>query len=141
MVDSGFVVDPAHPNTIAPAKRPMHTIIPALGLRNGRCELSFGVMGAHFQPMGQAHVVANLVDFGMDVQAAIDSPRAFFEGETTLVERGIAPATIKGLKERGHEVTVTPLPLGGGQAIAIDWQRGVLIGGSDPRKDGCAAGY
>jgi gamma-glutamyltranspeptidase/glutathione hydrolase len=136
-----FTVDPDHPNAIGPSKRPMHTIIPALGLRNGRCELSFGVMGAHFQPMGHAHVVANLVDFGMDVQAAIDSPRVFFEGETTVVERGIAPATIEGLKERGHRVTVAPQPLGGGQAIAIDWRRGVLIGGSDPRKDGCAAGY
>jgi gamma-glutamyltranspeptidase / glutathione hydrolase len=136
-----FTVDPDHPNAIGPSKRPMHTIIPALGLRNGRCELSFGVMGAHFQPMGHAHVAANLVDFGMDVQAAIDSPRAFFEGETTVVERGIAPATIEGLKQRGHRVTVSPLPLGGGQAIAIDWRRGVLIGGSDPRKDGCAAGY
>jgi gamma-glutamyltranspeptidase/glutathione hydrolase len=136
-----FVVDPKHPNAIGPSKRPMHTIIPALGLRDGRCELSFGVMGAHFQPMGHAHVITNLVDFGMDVQAAIDAPRAFFEDETTVVERGISSETIEGLRQRGHEVTIRPLPLGGGQAIAIDWRRGVLIGGSDPRKDGCAIGY
>ena len=119
----------------------MHTIIPALGLRSGRCELSFGVMGAHFQPMGHAHFINNLVDFGMDVQAAIDSPRVFFEGETTVVERGISPQTIEGLRQRGHDVAVRPLPLGGAQAIAIDWRRGVLVGGSDPRKDGCAIGY
>jgi gamma-glutamyltranspeptidase/glutathione hydrolase len=136
-----FVVDPRHPNAIGPSKRPMHTIIPALGLRSGRCELSFGVMGAHFQPMGHAHVITNLVDFGMDVQAAIDAPRVFFEGETTVVERGISSQTIEGLKQRGHKVAVRPQPLGGAQAISIDWRRGVLIGGSDPRKDGCALGY
>jgi gamma-glutamyltranspeptidase / glutathione hydrolase len=77
----------------------------------------------------------------MDVQAAIDLPRVFYDGEITLVERGISPDTIAGLEARGHEVEVSPHPLGGGQAIAIDWQRGVLIGGSDPRKDGCALGY
>ena len=136
-----FVVDPQHPNAIGPSKRPMHTIIPALGLRDGRCELSFGVMGAHFQPMGHAHVITNLVDFGMDMQTAIDAPRAFFEGETTVVERGISSQTIEGLRQRGHDMAVRPLPLGGAQAIAIDWRRGVLIGGSDPRKDGCAIGY
>ena len=136
-----FVVDPQHPNAIGPSKRPMHTIIPALGLRDGRCELSFGVMGAHFQPMGHAQFITNLVDFGMDVQAAIDAPRAFFEDETTVLERGISSQTIEGLRQRGHEVTTRPLPLGGAQAIAIDWRRGVLIGGSDPRKDGCAIGY
>jgi gamma-glutamyltranspeptidase/glutathione hydrolase len=136
-----FAVDPQHPNAIGPSKRPMHTIIPALALRHGRCELAFGVMGADYQPMGHAHVITNLVDFGMDVQAAIDFPRAFFEGETTLVERGVTAAAIDGLRQRGHQVAVRPLPLGGAQAIAIDWRRGVLIGGSDPRKDGCAIGY
>jgi gamma-glutamyltranspeptidase/glutathione hydrolase len=136
-----FVVDPQHPNAIGPSKRPMHTIIPALGMRDGRCELSFGVMGAHFQPMGHAHFVTNLVDFGMDVQAAIDFPRVFFEGEATVVERGVSSQAIEGLRQRGHKVAVRPLPLGGAQAIAIDWRRGVLIGGSDPRKDGCALGY
>jgi gamma-glutamyltranspeptidase/glutathione hydrolase len=136
-----FAVDPQHPNAIGPSKRPMHTIIPALGMRDGRCELSFGVMGAHFQPMGHAHVVTNLVDFGMDVQAAIDFPRVFFEAEATVVERGISSRTVEALGQRGHKVAVRPLPLGGAQAIAIDWRRGVLIGGSDPRKDGCALGY
>ena len=91
--------------------------------------------------MGHAHVVTNMVDYGMDVQAAIDTPRMFFEDETTEVERGVPAATIAGLKARGHNVVFRPLPLGGGQAIVIDWERGVLIGGSDPRKDGCAIGY
>jgi gamma-glutamyltranspeptidase/glutathione hydrolase len=136
-----FVVDPDHPNAIGPSKRPMHTIIPALGMRDGRCELAFGVMGASYQPMGHAHLITNLVDYGMDLQAAIDAPRVFFEGESTVVERGIPAAAVEGLTARGHQVTVRERPWGGAQAIAIDWQRGVLIGASDGRKDGCAAGY
>ncbi len=136
-----FVVEPGHPNAIGPSKRPMHTIIPALGVRDGRCELSFGVMGGHYQPMGHAEVITNLVDYRMDLQAAIDAPRVFFEGETTVAERGVSAAAIDGLTARGHHVTVRERPWGGGQAIAIDWQRGVLIGASDGRKDGCALGY
>ncbi len=136
-----FVTDPDHPNVIGPSKRPMNTIIPALGMRDGRCDLAFGVMGADYQPMGHAHVVSNLLDYGMDLQSAIDSPRVFYEGEETVVERGIPAETIAGLRARGHTVRVRERPWGGGQAIAIDWQRGVLIGASDGRKDGCALGY
>jgi gamma-glutamyltranspeptidase/glutathione hydrolase len=138
---SCFVVDPQHPNTIGPNKRCMHTIIPALGMRDGRCQISFGVMGADYQPMGHVHVIQNIVDFGMDVQAAVDLPRAFYEGEATMVEGGVPAATVEGLKARGHTVKLRPSPLGGGQMIWIDWERGVLIGGSDPRKDGTALGY
>jgi gamma-glutamyltranspeptidase / glutathione hydrolase len=136
-----FVVDPDHPNAFGPGKRPMHTIIPALAFRGGRCELSFGVMGAHYQPMGHGQLITNMVDYGMDVQAAIDAPRAFFVGESTIVERGLPEATVDGLRARRHDVVRAPSPWGGGQAIGIDWERGVLIGGSDPRKDGCALGY
>jgi gamma-glutamyltranspeptidase/glutathione hydrolase len=136
-----FVVDPDHPNDIGPGKRPMHTIIPGLAMRDGRCELSFGVMGAHYQPMGHTQVITNIVDYGMDVQAAIDMPRVFFVGEQTVVERGVSAQATEGLTARGHDVVVAPSPWGGGQAIHIDWERGVLIGGSDPRKDGCALGY
>jgi len=138
---SCFVLDPAHPNTLGPSKRPMHTIIPALAMRGGRCDVSFGVMGAHYQPMGHVQMVLNLFDYGMDVQCAIDAPRAFFERDLTVVERGMPAATIEGLTARGHQVMPAPSPWGGAQAIRIDWQRGVLIGGSDPRKDGCALGY
>jgi gamma-glutamyltranspeptidase/glutathione hydrolase len=119
----------------------MHTIIPALGFRGGRCELAFGVMGAHYQPMGHAQIVTNVIDYGMDVQAAIDGPRAFFVEETSVVERGLPRTSVEGLRARGHEVELAPRPWGGAQAIRIDWERGVLIGGSDPRKDGCALGY
>jgi gamma-glutamyltranspeptidase / glutathione hydrolase len=136
-----FVLDPDHPNAFGPGKRPMHTIIPALAFRDGHCELSFGVMGAHYQPMGHAQVITNMVDYGMDVQAAIDAPRAFFLGDSAVVERGLPEATVDGLRARRHDVVRAPSPWGGAQAIGIDWQRGVLIGGSDPRKDGCALGY
>jgi gamma-glutamyltranspeptidase / glutathione hydrolase len=138
---SGFVLKPEHPNALGASKRPMHTIIPALATRGGRCDTTFGVMGAHYQPMGHVQMVLNLFDYGMDVQSAIDAPRAFFDGENTVTERGMPPATVEGLKSRGHTIVTAPTPWGGAQAIRIDWNRGVLIGGSDPRKDGCALGY
>ncbi len=138
---SGFVLKPGHPNTLGPSKRPMHTIIPALAMRGGRCDTTFGVMGAHYQPMGHVQMVLNMFDYGMDIQTAIDAPRAFFEGESTVIERGLPLATVEGLKARGHKIVEAPSPWGGAQAIRIDWDRGVLIGGSEPRKDGCALGY
>jgi gamma-glutamyltranspeptidase / glutathione hydrolase len=138
---SGFLLDPGHPNALGPDKRPMHTIIPALAMKDGRCDTTFGVMGAHYQPMGHVQIILNMYDYGMDVQSAIDAPRAFFEGDSTVVERGMPAATVEGLKAKGHNVVVAPTPWGGAQAIRIDWKRGVLIGGSEPRKDGCALGY
>jgi gamma-glutamyltranspeptidase / glutathione hydrolase len=136
-----FVVEPGHPNTFDGGKRPMHTIIPSHAMRDGRCEMTFGVMGSHYQPMGHTQVILNMVDYGMDVQQAIDAPRIFFEGDDTMPERGVSQATLEGLKAKGHKLVTTPSPWGGGQAIVIDWKRGVLIAGSEPRKDGCAIGY
>jgi len=86
-------------------------------------------------------IVLNMLDYGMDVQQAIDTPRFFFEGEQTVVETGTSAATIEGLKQRGHDVAIASLPWGGGQTIKIDWDRGVLIAGSESRKDGCALGF
>jgi len=136
-----FTLEPGHPNAIGPSKRPMHTIIPALAMRNDRVEYSFGVMGAHYQPMGHVQIVLNLIDYGMDVQQAIEAPRAFFVGEDTAAERGVPAATIAGLKQRGHHVMTPEVPWGGAQVVNIDWDRGVLIAGSESRKDGCALGY
>jgi gamma-glutamyltranspeptidase/glutathione hydrolase len=138
---SGFNLDPASPNCIGPSKRPLHTIIPAMAKRDGRIDMAFGVMGGAYQAMGHAHFISNLVDYGMDVQGAIDLPRVFFEGEPVVVESGVGEAAMNDLRARGHEVVRRAVPLGGGQAIRIDWDRGVLIGGSDARKDGCALGY
>src|SRR5262245_17163914 len=99
-----FTLEPGHPNVFGPNKRPMHTIIPALAMRNGRCDMSFGVKGAHYQPMGHVQIILNMLDYGMDVQQAIDAPRFFFEGEKTDVEHGTPATTIDGLKARGHDV-------------------------------------
>jgi gamma-glutamyltranspeptidase/glutathione hydrolase len=137
----GFSLDPRHPNAIAPGKRPMHTIIPALARKDGLPVLGFGVMGGHHQPVGQVHVLTNLLDFGQDPQAAIDAPRAFAYGGELQVERGVPAATAEALARLGHRVVPSPKPLGGGQMIMVDHARGVLIGGSDPRKDGIALGY
>jgi gamma-glutamyltranspeptidase/glutathione hydrolase len=136
-----FTLQANHPNVFGPGKRPMHTIIPGLTMKNGRCDMSFGVMGADYQPMGHAQIILNMRDYGMDVQQAIDCPRFFFEDELTIVERGTDAKTIEGLKQRGHNLAMAPRPWGGAQTIQIDWERGVLIGGSEPRKDGCALGY
>lgn len=136
-----FTLEPDHPNTFGPDKRPMHTIIPGMTMRDGRCDMSMGVMGGAYQPMGHVQIVNNMLDYGMDVQQAIDCPRFFFEGEQTVVESGTPQATIDGLTARGHSVAKAEAPWGGSQVIQIDWDRGVLIGGSDARKDGLALGY
>ena len=137
----GFVLEPGHPNCIAPGKRPLHTIIPAMLTRNGRAVMPFGVMGGHYQPVGQTWFLTNMLDYGLDIQEALDLPRILaFEG-TVDIERGIPEVTAKGLARLGHRVERVEKPHGGGQAIWIDWQRGVLTGGSEPRKDGCALGY
>ncbi|MGN6570903.1 MAG: gamma-glutamyltransferase [Pseudolabrys sp.] len=136
-----FTLEADHPNTFGPGKRPMHTIIPALAMKNGRCDMSFGVMGAHYQPMGHVQIMMNMLDYGMDVQQAIDCPRFFWEGEKVEVETGTPQRTIDGLRARGHDIAVCEQPWGGAQTIKIDWNRGVLIAGSEPRKDGCALGY
>ena len=136
-----FVLDPDHPNSFGPNKRPMHTIIPALAMRDKRVAYSLGVMGAHYQPMGHVQLMLNMLDYGMDVQQAIEAPRVFFVGEDSAAERGISAAAIEGLRRRGHHVTTPETPWGGAQIIQIDWDRGVLIGGSESRKDGCALGY
>jgi gamma-glutamyltranspeptidase/glutathione hydrolase len=85
--------------------------------------------------------MTNIIDFGMDVQEALDSPRAFPGAAGIEVEKGICSETREGLLARGHKVSNAMLPLGGGQAIHVDPVHGGLVGGSDPRKDGAAIGY
>ena len=137
----GFVLDPAHPNCIAPGKRPLHTLVPALAMRGDRPALAFGVMGGAYQPLGHVQIITNLVDYGLDAQEAIDAPRIFFEGQTLVAEQGVPAATVAELGAMGHVVTRAEVPWGGGQLVAIDPVSGVLTGASDPRKDGCALGY
>jgi gamma-glutamyltranspeptidase/glutathione hydrolase len=138
---AGFVTDPKHPNCIGPGKRPLHTIIPAMTAKDGRIDMAFGVMGGAYQPMGHVAVALNRYVYGMDPQQAIDHPRLFPELGLLRVEAGIGDGTRAELAAMGHAVVEAGEPLGGGQAIVIDWREGTLIGGSDPRKDGCALGY
>ncbi len=137
----GFRIQPGHPNCIAPRKRPLHTIIPGLATKNGRTQMSFGVMGGQYQPTGQSHVLTNIIDYGCDLQEAIDMPRGLHYDGVYELEDGVPAATVEGLKKLGHKTTSLVAPLGGAQAIWIDWDKGTLTGGSDPRKDGCALGY
>ena len=137
----GFRLQEGHPNCIAPGKRPMHTIIPGLALKGGRAIMPFGVMGGHFQPMGQTLLLSNMFEYGMDPQAALDAPRLFPENGKVQVEAHIPAATVAKLNALGHVCEPIAKPHGGGQAIFMDHERGVLIGGSDPRKDGCVLGY
>jgi gamma-glutamyltranspeptidase/glutathione hydrolase len=137
---AGFSLEPGHPNEAAGGKRPMHTIIPGMLKRDGRVIMPFGVMGGAYQPNGHARFVTNLVDYGMDLQSAIDAPRCFSGEEGMQVERGYSQTVRDALAAMGHQVSVPHDPIGGAQAILID-NSGVLIGGSDPRKDGCALGY
>jgi len=138
---SGFVLQEGHPNCIAPGKRPMHTIIPAMVYRGQEPILCFGVMGGHYQAMGHSYVLTNWLDFGMDLQEALDAPRFLPQNGVLSVERPIPESTREVLRQRGHTVVETETPHGGGQMIYIDAEAGVLQAGSDPRKDGCAMGY
>jgi len=135
-----FRVDPGHPNTVAPRKRPLHTIIPAMAMKNGKPWLSYGVMGGAYQPGGHMHVVQNLVDFEMNIQEAFDAPRGFRRLDSFEGERGISDKVMLDLAMRGHPVTRPELPLGGGQGILVA-PDGSYSAGTDPRKDGTALAY
>lgn len=135
----GFVTTPGHPNCIGPGKRPLHTIIPAMVKKDGKITMSYGVMGGSYQPMGHVAVALNRYVHGMDPQAAIDFPRCFPDFGKVEMEHTIPAAVAAGLAEKGHRLTPAIEPLGGGQAIEIR-PDGMLIGGSDPRKDGSALG-
>ena len=139
----GFVLDPDHPNCIAPNKRPLHTIIPGMVCKAGRAVMPYGVMGGQYQAFGHMQFLTRFFDYGLDIQEAQDSPRFFpnpYSGEVEV--EGSVPAVIQaGLREKGHRLVKPPKPIGGSQAIWIDYEQNVLTAGSDPRKDGCAIGF
>lgn len=137
---AGFTLEAGHPNEAGGGKRPMHTIIPGMLRQNGRVIMPFGVMGGAYQPNGHARFVTNMVDFGLNPQAAIDAPRSFSGADGMVVERGYSSEVRFELAEMGHDVRMPEEPIGGAQAILMD-DSGVLQGASDPRKDGCALGY
>jgi gamma-glutamyltranspeptidase/glutathione hydrolase len=143
---SAFSLDPKHPNAIAPGKRPFHTLIPAMVMKDNQLFMSFGVMGGAIQAQGHVQVLVNLIDLKMGLQEAIDAPRyRFTSGRSVLLEDEIGSSVIEQLLSMGHVRGKPPgvlrSSMGGGQAIMIDPVSKTLMGASDPRKDGMALGY
>jgi gamma-glutamyltranspeptidase/glutathione hydrolase len=143
-----FSLDPHHPNYLEGGKRPYQTIIPAIATREDELWLCFGVMGGFQQPQGHLQVISNMVDFGMDSQRALDALRFSIDVQNTgnvRVEEGIDAKTVVELRRRGHDLSIIKGYergiFGGGQVISRDPLTGVLIGGSEPRKDGGAVGW
>ena len=141
-----FSLDPDHPNALEPGKRPFHTIIPALATRGGDLWLTYGVMGGFQQAQGHLQVIANMVDFEMGPQAALDALRfsVRLDGMVEL-EEGISPEVAEGLAAKGHPVEVIEgfrrTTFGGAQLIERNPDTGMLIGASEPRKSGAAVGW
>ena len=151
-----FVLDPGHPNALAPNKRPYQTIIPAMTVKDGELHAALGVMGGYMQPQGHFQMLVNLVDFDMSPQLALDMPRWQLagpsagmgraeEGGRVMMEEGWSFATLSELARRGHRITPVDgydrISFGGGQIIMRNPVTGVLTAGSEPRKDGCAVGW
>ncbi|MCB8961863.1 MAG: gamma-glutamyltransferase [Ardenticatenales bacterium] len=141
---ANFSLEPGHPNEAAPGRRPYHTIIPGFITRNGEAFSSFGVMGGFMQPQGHLQVGVNMIDFGMDPQAALDAPRFQWVRDKEIgLEDWAADYVRDELIGRGHNLLPKGYRMhyGGGQAIVRDPATGVLVGGSEPRNDGSAVGY
>jgi gamma-glutamyltranspeptidase/glutathione hydrolase len=148
-----FSLEEGHPNVIEPGKRPFHTIIPAMVTKDGKPVFSFGVMGGDMQPQGHVQVLLNIVEFGMNVQEAGDAARfyhtgssepdygAMTDGGELHLESGVVPEVVRALMGKGHKIVGERGGFGGYQGIWMDHERGVLIGASESRKDGCAIGY
>ncbi|PQJ35503.1 gamma-glutamyltransferase [Salinibacter sp. 10B] len=148
-----FTMEQDHPNAYEPGKRPFHTIIPAFAMKDGEPFLSFGVMGGGMQPQGHAQVLMNMVDFGLNVQAAGDAARyrhygsssptgEAMDGRGTLrVESGVPENVVNALRGRGHAMDVGAGGYGGYQAIMWDPAEEVYWGGTEMRKDGIVIGY
>ena len=137
-----FSLVPKHPNLVEGRKRPYHTIIPAMVYKDGKPWLTYGVMGGDMQPQGHVQVLLNIIEFGMNPQQAGEAPRFRHHLDANVsFESGIDHATVLELNRLGHQVTWNTGVFGGYQAILIDWENGVLVGGTDPRKDGQVAAW
>ena len=140
-----FSLDPNHANALAPYKRPYNTIIPGMATIGDELHLCYGMMGAFMQPQGHLQLISNMVDHGMDPQQAINALRFMVGNNNVILEEGLDPAVARDLQSRGHKVGqitgYNRVSIGGAQVIQRDPGTGVLRGGSEPRKDGCAIGY
>ncbi|MBI4461271.1 MAG: gamma-glutamyltransferase, partial [Acidobacteria bacterium] len=138
-----FTLDEQHPNALAGRKRPLHTIIPAF-MEKGDVRIAFGIMGGWNQSQAHAQFVSNIVDHGMNIQAALEAARFnkdTFEGCDLMIEDRVSAEVRAGLEAKGHELRVRGVysgQMGGGQAVRRDFAAGVNYGASDPRKDGAA---
>lgn len=148
-----FSLEEGHANVFEPGKRPFHTIIPAMVTKDGRPVFTFGVMGGAMQPQGHVQVLLNIIEFGMNLQEAGDAARfrhsgssqpdygKMTDGGTVHLESGVTPQVVRELMGKGHRIMADSGGFGGYQGIWIDHKRGILIGASESRKDGCAIGY
>lgn len=148
-----FSLDENHLNKLEPGKRPFHTIIPAFVTKDGKPLFTYGVMGGSMQPQGHVQVLLNILEFGMNLQEAGDAPRfrhsgssqpdygVMTDGGRVNLESGIPYGVIRALMGKGHRIATARGGYGGYQGIWIDHERGILLGASESRKDGCAIGY
>jgi len=140
---AGFTLEPGHPNVLAGGKRPFHTIIPGF-MERGDLHMGFGIMGGANQPLAHAQFVSNVVDYGMNLQEAMEVPRFFkgdAEGYDVAIESRVPSRTFRRLSEMGHLVAERPgysQEMGRGQAVLHDSRTGVNYAASDPRADGAA---
>jgi gamma-glutamyltranspeptidase/glutathione hydrolase len=141
-----FLLDPSHPNALAPRKRPFHTIIPAF-MEQGDTHIGFGIMGGANQPLAHAQFVSNIVDYGMNIQAALSEPRFTVQpveqeiGCNILIESRVPQQTLKELEQKGHNLKVRKeysTAMGRGQAVLHNSKSNVNFAASDPRADGSA---
>ena len=152
---SSFALDENHANRLEPHKRPFHTIIPAMVTKDGKPWLCYGVMGGDMQAQGHVQILVDLIDFDMNVQEAGDTARVRHGGSSSptgggpqpgggevVVEPAVSDEVVAALEKRGHKVQRgRGSGFGGYQAILIDWNTGTFRASTEPRKDGCAAGY
>jgi gamma-glutamyltranspeptidase / glutathione hydrolase len=139
-----FVLDPSHPNMLQPRKRPFHTIIPAF-MERGDEHIGFGIMGGPNQPLAHAQFVSNLVDYGMNIQGAVEAPRFTVTNNTIscdiVIESRVKPDVLQALRDKGHNLTVRAeytAMMGRGQAVMHNSKSGLNSAASDPRADGVA---
>ena len=136
-----FSLEEGHVNVLAPHKRPFHTIIPAMAFKDGEFFMTFGVMGGSVQPQQHVQVFLNIVEFGMNMQQALEAPRINHNrGLSVTIEPGVDPNVLAQLEAMGHQLRRRNT-IGGGQGIIFDRVTGAMIGGSSHHKDGMAVGY
>lgn len=139
----GFSLDPAHPNVLAPGKRPYHTIIPGFITKDGDPLGPFGVMGGYMQPQGHVQVVMNMLDFAMNPQEALDAPRWQWVGDMDVaIEPGFPVSVAQKLQQMGHHIRMAldSNTFGRGEII-LKTSEGTLIGATEPRADGSIAAW